>query len=258
MEIVTVNTDDLEFDQSNARTHDAKNIKAITASLKRFGQIEPLVVRSETSVVVGGNGRLAAMREMGWKEAKCVLVDTNDQESRALALALNRTSELGAWDNAQLIETLALMPEAEFDSDVLSGLGGDLAEIMQLGKSDLDKLIRLAGKDKEIIEDEIPEAPKNPVTEPGDVWKLGKHRVVCGDYADIEYPDSFDLLVTDTPYGIGEAAGKNKGRCNVAKARDYGDASWDDKPVDVSLLLSLIDRAKNAAIFGGNYYSFPP
>jgi DNA modification methylase len=67
-----------------------------------------------------------------------------------------------------------------------------------------------------------------------------------------------DLVVTDPPYGLGEAAGKNRSRNNVALATDYGDADWDNEPIDADLLAAVIGAGKYAAIFGGNYYDLPP
>lgn len=70
--------------------------------------------------------------------------------------------------------------------------------------------------------------------------------------------DKADLLLTDPPYGIGEAAGKNKSRTNLAAAQDYGDEEWDDGPVPAALLELVRSKAKHQIIFGGNYYALPP
>ena len=68
----------------------------------------------------------------------------------------------------------------------------------------------------------------------------------------------FDLLLTDPPYGIGEAAGKNKTRSNVALAKDYGNESWDDSPIDQSIIDLSVSICKKSIIWGGNYYTMPP
>lgn len=86
----------------------------------------------------------------------------------------------------------------------------------------------------------------------------------CDDYACIIHGDCreilphlepVDLVLTDPPYGIGEAAGKNKSRGNLAIAKDYGSAEWDNKRVDIDLILLALGITKSAIIFGGNYYS---
>jgi hypothetical protein len=102
MDVIKLALADLTLDPENARLHNEVNLEAIKESLKKFGQVEPLIVRAGTSVVVGGNGRLQAMRELGWKSASCHVVDLTDDQARALALALNRTAELADWDYSQL------------------------------------------------------------------------------------------------------------------------------------------------------------
>lgn len=70
--------------------------------------------------------------------------------------------------------------------------------------------------------------------------------------------DSFDLLLTDPPYGIGEAAGKNKSRGKLAVAKDYGDFDWDAEPIDFELLRKFMQMCDQSIVWGGNYYPFPP
>lgn len=67
-----------------------------------------------------------------------------------------------------------------------------------------------------------------------------------------------DLLLTDPPYGIGEAAGKNKSRTNLAVSKDYGNESWDDKPVPQTLIDRLVLTSKQSVVWGGNYYAMSP
>jgi ParB-like chromosome segregation protein Spo0J len=97
-EMVELSLANLEEDPENARLHGDKNLVAIKASLREYGQVEPLIVQSSTMRVIGGNGRLRAMREMGWTSARVALIDIDDLRARTLALALNRTAELAEWD----------------------------------------------------------------------------------------------------------------------------------------------------------------
>jgi DNA modification methylase len=84
-------------------------------------------------------------------------------------------------------------------------------------------------------------------------------KIYCGDCAEVlPSLQPVDLVLTDPPYGIGEAAGKNKSRTKAAKAKDYGVSHWDDAPVDIALIDVVIAKGRYAAIFGGNYYSLPP
>ncbi len=93
--------------KGNARLHDQRNIAAIKASLEDHGQVEPLLVRSDTSEVVGGSGRLAAMKQLEWTECKVIRLDIDERESEALNLRLNRTAEFATWDTPRLTEHLA-------------------------------------------------------------------------------------------------------------------------------------------------------
>lgn len=86
----------------NPNKHPERNIAAIRTSLEQFGQVEPLVVRLANREVIGGNGRLQTMREMGWTEADVVFVDVDDTQAKAMGLALNRTGQLAEWDFEEL------------------------------------------------------------------------------------------------------------------------------------------------------------
>jgi len=116
---------DLHQDPANARAHDARNLEAIRASLQRFGQAEPLVVQAASGRVIGGNGRLEAMRSLGWTDCDVVELDLGETQATALGIALNRTAELAAWDD----ETLALLLSSLKDEGELDGVGFDDPEI---------------------------------------------------------------------------------------------------------------------------------
>ena len=125
MEITRVALDELHQDPANARAHDDINLGAIEASLARFGQAEPLVVQESSKRVIGGNGRVTAMRRLGWNEADVVLLDVDDLQATALGIALNRSAELAEWDEA----TLARLLEQLREDDALDGVGFDDADI---------------------------------------------------------------------------------------------------------------------------------
>jgi ParB-like chromosome segregation protein Spo0J len=108
---------DLRMDDSNPRVHDRRNINVIRNSLTEFGQVEPLVVQQSTSKVVGGNGRLEAMIELGWDDAWIHEIDVDDVTARALSLALNRSGELASWDGEILLQAIEeTMGNFELDS----------------------------------------------------------------------------------------------------------------------------------------------
>jgi len=189
---------DLHLDPANARSHPERNLDAIRASLARFGQAEPLVVQKRSQRVIGGNGRLVAMRALGWTEADVVELDLDDLQATALAIALNRTGELAEWD----LETLSRLLDTLKADDALEGDGIDLKEIDEIR----DQM--LAGLQSDVVQDEAPAPPDAATSRRGDVWILGRHRVMCADSASPEDLDRLlagapiHLVNTDPPYNV--------------------------------------------------------
>ena len=128
MKVSTVPLDTLQLDPANVRTHGDRNMDAIAASLQRFGQAEPLVVQQSSRRVIGGNGRLQAMKQLGWTECDIVELDVDDLQATALAIALNRTASLAEWDEPGLARLLEQL-KAE---DALDGVGFDETELDDL------------------------------------------------------------------------------------------------------------------------------
>lgn len=128
LKIKKVRCNTLIEDTGNARKHNKRNMAAIAASLERFGQVEPLVIQKNSKQVIGGNGRLTVMLKLGWKMCSVVEVDVNKSEAAALAIALNRTSELAEWD----LQTL---------SETLENLDDDLQSIVGFSDEDLENLL---------------------------------------------------------------------------------------------------------------------
>jgi DNA modification methylase len=203
MEIEVVPLEDLELDPTNARTHGPKNMDAIKASLATFDQVEPLVVRADSNVVVGGNGRLLAMRDLGWESARVVRVDVTDEQARALGLALNRTGDLAGYDSDRLVETLQELSGAEFAEGIVAGLG-DWSDVLSFDVKELKAIVADSSVGQaEVVQDEVPEPPKTPVTKLGDVWEMGDHRVVCGDSSnEAIVSHNIDMLFTSPPYNV--------------------------------------------------------
>jgi len=188
MIIETVLIADLVLDPRNARKHDGKNLQAIAESLKQFGQRKPIVIWGET--VVAGNGTLVAAKSLGWTEITVARVpdDWTADQVKAYALADNRSAELAEWDEQVLTEQLKELELAEWD---VEALGFD-ATVEPL---------------QDVVEDEMPEVV-DPKAKLGQVWQLGKHRVMCGDATDtatrLRLFDgaTIDAVVTDPPYGM--------------------------------------------------------
>jgi len=202
LQILRVRIDALIPDPSNARLHGPQNMDAITASLRRFGQVEPLLINAATKQIVAGHGRLAAMRSLGWSECEVVELDLTAIDAAGLAIALNRTSELADWDDEALAKLLATLR----DEGALDGTGYSDAE--------LDELLAQFDTATNDIEDVAPEDPPEvPVTRLGDLWILDDHRLLCGDSTKqddvtrLMGDEQAELVWTDPPYGVSYVGG---------------------------------------------------
>ena len=199
-----VEIDALFLDPANVRLHSERNLDAIKGSLKRFGQAEPLVVHAGSGKVIGGNGRLAAMRSLGWTECDVVELDVDEITATALGIALNRTAELAEWDLPALG---ALLESLKAEGESIA-TGFDDTEIQEM----LDEISGGLGAVAE--KDPGPgELPVEPTTRMGDCWILGRHRLLCGDSTDAETyerllgADKASLTFTDPPYGVSYVGG---------------------------------------------------
>jgi ParB-like chromosome segregation protein Spo0J len=164
----TIKINSLSLDPTNARRHDAKNLAAIAGSLKLFGQRKPIVVTG-ANIVVAGNGTLEAAKSLGWEEITIVRtpIDWTPEQVKAYALADNRTAELAEWDAKVLADQLI----------ELDAVGWDVAEfgfepIEPPSESDDDEPLSF---------DEV-----QPRVKLGELWKLGNHRLLCGDSTDFD------------------------------------------------------------------------
>lgn len=195
-----VSIETLALDPANARVHPDRNLDAIKSSLKRFGQQKPIVVDGD-GIVRAGNGTLEAARQLGWKEIAIVRTKLRGAEAIAFAIADNRTSDLSHFDDAILGRQIdALLRDRE------CGINLD-----ELGFNDkeLDALLKAAAEeDRRDLDDPGPLAVVQCVSQTGDLWNLGEHRLLCGDSLKIDdvnrvmAGDKSVLLATDPPYGV--------------------------------------------------------
>ena len=176
-------------------------------SIEQFGYVEPVIWNKTSGRVVGGHQRLKVLMDMGISEVECVVVEMDESKEKALNIALNKIS--GDWDKDKLALLIADLQGADFD---VSLTGFEPAEIDDLFKDTLKDGI----KDDEFDVDT--ELQKPTFSKAGDVWSLGRHRLVCGDSTKEETYDLLmggvkaNLVITDPPYNVNYegSAGKIK------------------------------------------------
>ena len=163
-----------------------KDYEKLKRSIEEFGFVEPVVWNEATGNVVGGHQRLKVLLDMGETEIDCVVVNLGPDQEKALNLALNRIQ--GGWDETKLAEVMADLDASAFD---VSLTGFDAEEVDALMNKFYSAEAAEDNFDREKAAAEI-EAAGGPVTQPGDLWELGNHRLYCGDPAQAE---SFDFLM---------------------------------------------------------------
>ena len=181
-----------------------KEYEKIKQSLLKFGYVDPIIV-NEDLTVIGGHQRLTVLKDLDYETAKCVIVDLPKEDEKALNIALNKIT--GQWDEALLADLLLDLQESDFNLDLTGFEPPEIDDILS------------NVHDKELSEDEFDveeELKKSTLSRHGDIWQLGKHRVICGDSTKAEtYKQLLDdrkanLVVTDPPYNVDveETAGK--------------------------------------------------
>ena len=212
----------------------------IKRSLEEFGYVDPVIWNKTTGRVVGGHQRLKVLASMGRTEVECVVVELDEEKEKALNVALNKIS--GDWDKEKLAVLMTDLDAADFD---VSLTGFDAAEIDDLFKETL----RDGVEDDDFDIDEELQNP--PITMQGDVWVLGRHRLVCGDSTKKETFDKLmedkkaNLVVTDPPYNVDYegSAGKIKND-NMANDTFY------------QFLLDAFKNTEDALAKDGSIYVF--
>lgn len=185
----------------NSRTHSDQQVSQIAGSIQEFGFCNPVLIDG-AGVIIAGHGRVMAAQRLKLETVPCLrLSHLTDAQKRAYVIADNRLALSGGWDEELLANELSDLRADEFD---LALLGFDADELTELLNFELNDETPQA----EIVEDEVPEAPADPVTKAGDLWILGEHRLLCGDSTKAEDVGRLlgdrkpFLMVTDPPYGV--------------------------------------------------------
>jgi len=186
----------------NSRTHSDEQVAQIAASIKEFGWTNPILVDGEAGIIAG-HGRLAAARKLGMKKIPVIeLSHLSPTQKKALIIADNKLALNAGWDN----DMLAL----EFEELEIEGF--DLA-LTGFGDDEIDALKPEQVTEGLTDEDAVPDVPDEPKTKPGDIYQLGKHRLMCGDSCSVDDMEKLcdgqlvDMWLTDPPYNVAYEGG---------------------------------------------------
>lgn len=229
--------------EKNARKHRKEDVQGIVNSIQQFGFDDPIGIWGPDNLIVEGHGRLLAAKQLGMETVPCIRLDhLNDEQRRAYALAHNKTAENSEWDFDILPEEL----ESIVDID-MSQFGFDI---------NLDE-------EQEIVEDEVPEVPEESKMRLGDVYQLGRHRLICGDSTDPAVIDRLmdgvkaDMVMTDAPYGINAVGDNGEVGANfgVAQKGKYAKIIADDTTETAQQAYDILSQICDKLIlWGGNYF----
>jgi DNA modification methylase len=215
IEVEQVPIDQLRPDPANPRRISNAELEALTRSIREYGFVQPVLARREDSTVIGGHQRLLAARRLGYKTVPVTFLDISLEQSRVLSLALNKIS--GEWDEELLACMLAdLKPLEEIDLS-LSGFSED--ELEKLLKK-LDVRERREKVESFDLEAALEAARAAPRAQPGEVWALGDHHLLCGDATDTTAVARLlddkraGMAFTDPPYNVslGDHGGQQRGQ----------------------------------------------
>ena len=219
-------TDKLVPYARNARTHSDDQVTQIAASIAEFGFTNPILAASD-GMIVAGHGRLAAAKKLGLSLVPVVVLDhLTPTQRRALVIADNRITENAGWDEELLAQELTALQNEDFDLS-LTGFDADMLDDLLYGGEHTQG---------ETDEDALPECYGPVVSQPGDVWRCGEHRVLCSDATD---PASYLLLLgdekaqmsfTDPPYNVNyanSAKDKLRGKDRAIINDNLGDGFYD-------------------------------
>ena len=250
--MTSINT--LYSDHKNARKRTDQSAKLIEESLKRYGAARSIVI-DEDNRILAGNGTIEGAKAAGLKNVRIIETDgteviavrrtgLTEDEKVGLALADNRTSDLSDWDQ----EMLRKLSEEH-----------DLAPWFEA--EDLDELLAVTELEPEegnTDPDDVPEAPEEPTTKPGDLWILGNHRLLCGDSTNPQHVERLmdgkkaDFVYMDPPYGM--RLDTNYANTAKVKGKSYKPVEGDFEDFDPSWYLAFFASAREQFWWGADYY----
>jgi DNA modification methylase len=188
-----------EYNPRKTLTPEDSEYQKIKRSIEEFGYVDPIII-NEDGTIIGGHQRTTVLKDLGYEEVDVVVVDLDKQKEKALNIALNKIT--GEWDELKLKDLLLDLDLGDYDITFTGFEQKDLTELV-------DSLaVEPETVDDEFDEEEALEQISEPVTRLGDVWILGRHRLMCGDSTSQEdvailmNGEMADLIVTDPPYNV--------------------------------------------------------
>lgn len=224
------------------------DIQKVAQSIKEFGFQQPIVVDSGGTIIVG-HGRYEAAKLLKLNSIPVTIADLPPEKAKAYRIADNKTNEFSEWDISLLQQEFTDLLDANFDLE-LTGFDHDELESLITGEK--------AGLTDD---DAVPELPDEPKSKLGDIYKLGEHRLMCGDSTKIDDTDKLiknikiDLVYTDPPYGINEKGDRSErgGLTQGSKFKDFKDDSIQ-YAVDSYNICEGVYKIPRQVWWGANYY----
>jgi len=218
----------------NSRTHSDEQIAQIAASIKEFGWTNPILVDGDNGIIAG-HGRLSAARKLGHEEVPVIeLKDLTETQRKAYIIADNRLALNAGWDNEML--TIEL-------NDLLAD--GFALELLGFDPKEIDALLEPEVVEGLTDEDAVPDVPDEPITKIGDIYQLGRHRVMCGDSTSLSDVDTLmdgnkvDMVFTDPPYNVGFNG--RSGKHDVIKNDNLSDSDFENFITEVCNTIQAVD-----------------
>lgn len=226
---------------NNARTHDAKQVRQIARSMKKFGAIVPLLVDKNYSLIAG-HGRLAAAKQLRLEKVPVIQISyLSEADQEAFAIADNRLGDLSSFSNERLAASFVKLGELGYDMTVT---GFELPQIDMI-VSDVEEAKPTTPEKF----DALPEMDDEPVTRSGDLWMLGQHMLLCGDakddgaYQRLMWRQEADVLLTDPPYNLSSSTISGSGK---TRHGDFAEAYGEKSPAEFkSFLQTTLGNAAN-------------
>jgi len=231
LKIVYKKTEDLIPYARNSRTHDEAQIAQIAASIKEFGWTNPILLDGENGIIAG-HGRVMAAQKLGESKVPTIeLSHMTDIQKRAYIIADNKLALNAGWDNQLLALEFDDLKDAGYD---LGLTGFSLDEINDLTPEVIEEGLT--------DEDAVPDVPEEPITKLGDIYKLGNHRLMCGDSTSIDAVDKLmdgqkaDMVFTDPPYGVEYQSNMR------TKSQKFDVLANDDQFLDIAPILEVFSK----------------